>query len=255
MSRQKRRTEQAIRWDQEKAEQDKRSFPFSDMRSEPVGFAGGSRRTYTGALQELKRVDSMETVKIVELSGGTDVDVGSLVALNDKRVYERKGGLLECWVPAEVQGESSVYFAGIDWKRVPSRNELAYLFDAFFAKYKREVLMLMGERINPTKQGGKWVYFVPPQVGTGGSVKWSTSSEEVAEFHSVARWIGTIHVHPGKSYSPSGTDVDEWADPLSAGVHLIFGRSGGFGVFGAMGGKTFPLASGSIVGTKRTPVE
>ncbi|KKN80406.1 hypothetical protein LCGC14_0329990 [marine sediment metagenome] len=196
-----------------------------------------------GGMQDMLKLDDL--VKI-------DLKTTSLVVGEDKQVYDRRFGLIECLAPAKVGKDSpKVYVDKIDWNSFPPMEELAWLYDNFFSKYDREVVMLVGfHRTSPT-----WLYYVPLQEGTAGQVTWKASDEEMGEFGDLARWIGTIHVHPSNSCSPSSTDVEDWAEPEKSGLHLIFGRDGSYTINGAIAGKTFQLEEGSLEEVDRTKVD
>ena len=172
-----------------------------------------------------------------------DLETTSLIVGEDKRVYDRRFGLIECLAPAKVGKESpKVYVDKIDWDSFPPMEELAWLYDNFFSKYSREVIMLVGVH----RTSSTWLYYVPLQEGTSAQVTWEASDEEMGRFGELARWVGTIHIHPGTGCGPSSTDVDDWAEPEKSGLHLIFGRDGSYTINGAIAGKTFQLAEGSI---------
>lgn len=170
----------------------------------------------------------------------------------DNRVYEPRLGLIECLAPAKV-GEDSpkVYVDGVDWDSFPPYGELAYLFDNFFSHYDREVLMLVGKK----RDGSGWLYHVPEQEGSCGSVEWKADDNEMGEFSDWAQWVGTIHIHPGIGCEPSQTDIDDWAEPEKSGLHLVFGRNGSYTISGAIAGRTFPLLDGEVEGVPRIAVE
>lgn len=172
-----------------------------------------------------------------------DLSATTLVVGTDKRVYEKRLGLIECLAPARLDKEDpNVYVDKVDWANFPPMTELASLFDRFFSKYDREVLMLIGRK----RDLSGWLYHVPKQEGSPGYVKWKWTDEEAGEFQKQARWIGTIHIHPGECCDPSQTDIDDWAEPEKSGLHLVFGRNGSYTINGAIAGKVFPLLRSDI---------
>jgi proteasome lid subunit RPN8/RPN11 len=175
---------------------------------------------------------------------GADLMGQDLVVRADRRIYETRGGIIKCLAPAKPPSdEPDVYVEGVDWQGFPPRNHLAWLFYSFFCKYTdREVVMLVGKRLD----GMGWLYYVPEQVGTCGSVRWTADDEEMGQFQEQARWIGTVHSHPGNCCKPSQTDIDDWADPEKSGMHVVFGRDGSFTVNGAIAERTFELLSGRV---------
>ena len=197
-------------------------------------------------------LDGMQDMLTLDDLVKIDLGTTSLVVGEDKRVYDRRFGLIECLAPAKIGKDSpKVYVDKIDWDSFPPMEELAWLYDNFFSKYDREVVMLVGiHRTSPT-----WLYYVPLQEGTSSQVTWKASDEEMGEFGKLARWIGTIHVHPGNNCSPSSTDIEDWAEPEKSGLHLIFGRDGSYTINGAIAGKTFQLVEGSLEGVDRTKID
>jgi proteasome lid subunit RPN8/RPN11 len=176
-----------------------------------------------------------------------DADERILQIGPDKRVYGRRHGLIECWAHVKpTTEEPNVYVDRIDWTGCPPEGELAWLFRHFFSQYKdREVVMLVGYR----RDGQGHLYHVPEQVGTCGDVKWDADDEEMGRFQDQARWIGTIHSHPGNCAGPSQTDIDDWANPEKSGLHVILGRDGSYTVNGAIAERTFTVFKGDLCGT------
>lgn len=166
-----------------------------------------------------------------------------LVLGADKRLYETRRGLIDCLAPVVPKGKpGQVYVNEVDWDSFPPMSQLAYLFDEFFSKYDREVLMIVGKR----RDGNGWLFHVPKQTGSAGLVEWSASDGEMAWFSRIARWIGTIHIHPGAWCTPSTTDINDWAEPEKTGLHMIFGRNQDFTINGSIAGRTFELDSGTL---------
>lgn len=211
---------------------------------ERVGFqsVGTFKQTFHGHLQEALSRDKLDEMTL---------DGSGLVIGVDKRLYEPRQGLIDCMAPAVVKGEpGSVYVSEVDWDSFPPLEELASLFDQFFSKYTREVLMIVGKK----RDGSGWLYHIPKQEGSLGLVTWKSTDGEMDWFSRQARWIGTIHIHPGNDCTPSTTDIDDWAEPEKSGLHVIFGRDQDFTVNGAIAGRTFELNSGSLKGVKRDSV-
>jgi hypothetical protein len=110
------------------------------------------------------------------------------------------------------------------------------------SRYDREVgLMVARDRVDHKR----FYYMVPEQEGTPGGVEWDDprASETLGI---LGRYVGSLHVHPGNSAEPSGTDVEQWAEPGNQGFHYVFGRGGSFTLHGAVRSRVFPLAQGSI---------
>lgn len=232
-------------------------FPNHYQEDEPYGRSGfprevtkiGFRSTtmykpaFRGQLQQ-----ALERSELDEI----DLDGLGLVIGVDKRLYEPRQGLIDCLAPVVAKGDPGrVYVNEIDWNSFPPRGELAYLFDEFFSKYNREVLMIVGQR----RDGQGWLYHIPRQEGSMALVTWSATNGEMDWFSRQARWIGTIHIHPGSSCTPSTTDIDDWAEPEKTGLHVIFGRNGDYTINGAIAGRTFELNKGTLKDYARTVVE
>lgn len=201
----------------------------------------GHGREVKGESQEFLGVDELDRL-----------DSAGVIVGADKRVYEKKHGLIECLVPVKLDpDEAKVYVESVEWEYIPPPGELAWLLENFFGCYDREVLMLVGKKRD--KSG--WLYHVPEQVGTGGSIDWEADDEEMGQFADQAEWVGTIHVHPGDGCSPSQTDVDDWAEPEKSGLHIILGRGRSYTVSGAIAGKTISLHEGNLTGIEPVPVE
>lgn len=207
-------------------------FPTDD--DEPFGFRVGAAEC-KGISQNFLGIE-----KLVR----ADPSDKTLVLGADKRVYEERYGLIRCLAPTKPpSGEPNVYVEDIDWGRFPPEDQLAWLFFHFFYRYTdREVVILVGQR----RDGSGWLYYVPEQVGTYDSVKWTTDDEEMDWFQERAQWIGTIHSHPGNCCKPSQTDVDDWAEPEKSGLHVVFGRDGSYTVNGAVAERTFELDAGRV---------
>lgn len=108
---------------------------------------------------------------------------------------------------------------------------LAGVYDSFMSKYAREVACIYGKS---REKEGRWVFMIPEQTGSAGRVEWKDSVATKA-FMRVATYVGTIHVHPGNSSSPSGTDTENWLTEGSAGIHFILGRNRTFSMYMAGG--------------------
>lgn len=212
-----------------------------------VGFVGKGRNCRSGCVFPTGMIgESTCTGTKQEFKSGNDFDHyedHNLFVGPDNRAYEERSGLLECLVAAKPVGEPSVYVDSVQWRSFPPIGELARLFKYFFSEYTdREVVMLVGKY----RDTSGWLYYVPEQVGTAGSVKWTADDEEMDEFQKKAKWIGTIHSHPGDCCQPSQTDIDDWAEPEKSGLHVVFGRDGSFTVNGAIAERTFEVSKGSV---------
>lgn len=208
-----------------------------------IGFQSVHKPVFRGQLQVAMEREELDEIVL---------DGSGLVIGVDKRLYEPRRGLIDCLAPVTATGKSgSVYVNQVNWDSFPPLDQLAFLFDEFFSKYDREVLMIVGEK----RDGSGWLFHVPKQEGSTGLVTWTASDGEMEWFSGLARWVGTIHVHPGNSCIPSSTDIDDWAEPEKSGLHVIFGRNGDYTINGAIAGKTFELNSGTLKDYVRTLVE
>ncbi len=208
-----------------------------------IGFSKPLKQVFRGQLQEPLVREDLDEIEL---------DSSELVIGADKRLYEPRRGLIDCITPVVVKGTPGhVYVDTIDWDSFPPMGQLAHLFDEFFSKYDREVLMIVGKLRN----GSGWLFHVPKQTGSAGLVEWAATDGEMEWFSGLAKWIGTIHVHPGAWCTPSKTDVDDWAEPEKTGLHLIFGRNADYTINGAIAGRTFELEAGSLKGLARIHVE
>lgn len=203
-----------------------------------------------------KPAPPVETFKgrLCPLLGLNDLEIqdpkACTIAGQDGYLYGRKDGIIRYWSPIASEGPNRVYVESVNWNDIPALEQLSYLHEKFFQQYDdREVLMLVGKRHDGSGsdyEGYGLYYFIPPQVGTPGGVKWDAKGESIEEFHDHAEWVGTIHSHPGDCAQPSTTDLDEWADPLSSGVHIILTWGGHYTIHGAVNGQIFHLQSGSL---------
>jgi proteasome lid subunit RPN8/RPN11 len=198
-------------------------------------YVSGQLQEYKGA-EEFKSADNTDWEK-VHLGPGP-------------WLYREWDGVAKAFVPVETPTEKPmVYVEEVDWSQVPPVEELCYLYHAFFKKYDREVLIVVGK----SRSQDEHFYFVPKQVGTGGGVEWK-ADDDMDEFQRVAQWVGTIHVHPGVSAEASGIDVDEWAEPKKSGLHIIFGRDGTFHVYLAVAGRTILVLESTVSGVSSLQV-
>lgn len=206
------------------------NYGSKTTRWEPVPSPG-----VKGTLQEFMPTSDLEKV---------DLHTTDLVVGEDNHLYAPRFGLIEGLAVKEpTTDEAHVYVDRIDWESYPPIEELAYLFDIFFKEFDREVLMLVGKKRD---YSDCWLYHVPQQIGSPGHVEWTADDEEMGMFTDVAKWIGTIHIHPGADCTPSQTDIDDWAEPEKSGLHLIFGRNGSFAIYGSIAGSTFKVYGGHL---------
>lgn len=170
-----------------------------------------------------------------------DIMQPKLYVGGDLRIYRDLMGIINARVPVAPKNDKpNIYIESINWDMFPPMQQLAFLFDNFFNKYDREVLMIYGK----TRASEGWTFMVVDQVGTPAHVKWNDESG-MEEFSRLARWVGTIHVHPGSDCSASGVDLDDWEKPEKSGLHIIFGRKGDYKVYGALAGCVWLLLEGN----------
>jgi len=200
------------------------------------------KQEVVGQLQEYKGAEEFRQASFAE---GEKVYLGPGPGL-----YREWNGVAKAMVPVQAPPEVlMVYVEDIDWSLVPPKEELCYLYHAFFKKYDREVLIVVGK----SRSQDEHFYFVPKQVGTSGGVEWK-ADEDMDEFQRVATWVGTIHVHPGgMSAEASRVDVDEWAEPQKSGLHIIFGRDETFNVYLAVAGRTILVLESTVMGVSSCP--
>lgn len=201
----------------------------------------GEPEKEVGQLQELKDVEEFR-----KSSAEEEVEVGP-----GPWVYRRWEGVAKALVPIETPPEGlQVYVEEIDWGLLPPRGELSCLYHSLFKKYDREILVVMGR----SRTEDKCLYFVPRQTGTSGGVDWE-ADEDIDEFNKVARWVGTIHIHPGgMSPDASTVDVEEWAAPEKSGLHIILGRNETFQVYLAVAGRTIHVLTESLKDVRQVKV-
>lgn len=178
--------------------------------------------------------------------------VGCLMVGPDQRLYRRANGLIEliCQADPVEDTEPGVWLGKVKWEEYPPIKYLASLYDKFLSKYDREVMFVVGKRYRPTKNGDKWFCMVPWQEGTKASIHWE-DKEGMDWFLQRARFLGTVHIHPGDSASPSMVDIENWEKRDQSGLHLIFGRGGEFTAHGSVAGHVVSLGTSSVNGTKR----
>jgi len=184
-----------------------------------------------------------------ELPGFGETFIGK-----DGRSYRRTQGLLQivCPITPDQRMKPELVYCGYDESKLPPWGELKYLFKNFLSKYDREVMYIIGEKRD--KSG--YVYVVPDQEGTPGSIDWKDPIA-MDKMVKVARWIGTVHVHPGNSASPSSVDLESWEEREQSGLHLIFGRNGDWTLHGSSYGHVVRLDEGKMPKTSsvRVPLE
>jgi hypothetical protein len=90
-----------------------------------------------------------------------------------------------------------------------------------------------------------WFYMIPKQTGGTSSIKWE-DKEGTAWFLKYGYFVGSIHVHPGDSTSPSDVDIRGWRDESASGLHMIIGRTNEYTVTAAIGGEVVIVAEGEL---------
>jgi len=223
---------------------------LANCRAERIHRTGTlSSYSNIGAVEDLPKVKDFESIATVE---GPE-SVGTLMVGADLRLYRQTRGLLEAVVPCEPldDDEEKMWIKKVQVGKFAPMRELVYLFDTFLSKYNREVMFLVGARYD----GEGFFYMIPRQEGTPLSVEWDDALGR-DWFSQRARLLGTVHIHPGNSASPSTTDLDTWSDKDHSGVHVIFGRDGSWTMHASIAGHCVSVKEGSISKrSKRTPVE
>lgn len=178
--------------------------------------------------------------------------VGDVMVGSDLRLYRRANGILSLIVPCEPRDKTKpvVWFGSVDKDKWPPLGQLASLYDNFLSKFKREVMCVIGA----LHDGSGFRFMIPQQKGDGGSVEWD-DEEGMDWFAEEARFIGTVHIHPGEGCTPSTTDVDDWEEPVKSGVHFVLGREEGYTVSASIAGHVLRCGKGSIKGVTRLPVD
>jgi len=177
--------------------------------------------------------------------------IGDVMVGEDLRLYRETHGLLEMIVPCDPREdtEPGLWYKTLNRDDCPPIEELAYLYDTFLSKYDREVMFVVGKLYG--KPG--YLYMVTAQEGTVGSIRWD-DVEGMEWFAARARFLGTVHVHPGNGCNPSGTDLEHWKEKECSGIHLIFGRNQDFTMHASVAGHVIYCDQGSIEGIERTKV-
>lgn len=185
---------------------------------------GGSTYTETPAVgkwQGVERVEPGEDYAKFKEAGRVRVGDAEYVVGEDLRLYREFEGIggVKGW---ECASGGKSFFTYPD--KLPPLGAMLTIFEHFFKKYDREVMMFWGwDRKSPDEP----VFMVPKQVGTAGSVDWDDEAAMKA-FVTRAQYCGTIHVHPGASNAPSFTDYGNWKK--DGGLHFIWGRDGSLNV-------------------------
>ncbi len=217
----------------------------------PVSNVNGSHgKTVTVGLHSEITPGKAEDFKA--LAEGTSPICGDVLIGEDLRVYRRTLGLVESIAPCEPRAdtEPNVFLDKINWEDFPPLGELAFLFDTFFSTYEREVMMLVGRK----RDRSGWAYLVNNQEGNVGGVWWDDEAG-IEQLAAKARFVGTLHVHPGNACEASCTDISDWKNPEKSGLHLIFGRNGDYKIYAAIGGEVFRVREGNFSGVERIAVE
>ncbi len=177
--------------------------------------------------------------------------VGDVMVGADLRLYRQTHGLLELIVPCEPRKKTKpgLWYKSVKREDYPPLSELVYLFDTFLSKYTREVMFVVGRRYD----NNEFYYMVPAQVGTAGGIEWN-DKKGMEWFSEVARFLGTVHVHPGFGASPSSTDVNHWKEKSCSGLHVIFGRNGSFTIHASVAGFVVKIEEGETDKVERAKV-
>lgn len=170
--------------------------------------------------------------------------VGTLYIGQDLRLYRKTTGLTQVIAPCSPvkDTEPEALLDGVRWEDFPPLGELRHLYETFLRQYDREVMFVIGKKWDDSG----WFYMVPEQEGTAGSIDWEDKEGMEELFAAEAQWIGTCHIHPGASCTPSGTDIENWKKPEQSGLHIIFGRRGDFSITGSASGFSMLLLEGHI---------
>lgn len=170
----------------------------------------------------------------------------NLVVGSDHRVYRRTQGSIVADVPAKVYGDENalLYTNKLDRSTLPPLGQIGHLFDAFMAEYDREILVWIGQdRTDPAR----WHYMVPKQKGTSARVEYDDPDGSVASALAMkARWVGSIHTHPGNSARYSGVDSDNWKQSDCTGFHFIVARDRSYTICAVIGGCTWEIEAGQL---------
>lgn len=194
------------------------------------------------------KAEEFEALATTEAQPG----VGELMVGPDFRVYRKTRGLMKIICQADPVDETvpAVYFDQADRNGYPEIGYLADLYDHFLSKYKREVMFVVGKKYQVEKGECPWFFMVPQQVGTLSSIEWK-DKPGIDWFLEHARFLGTVHIHPGGGTLPSGTDTEHWGEKVCSGFHVIFGRDGSYSMYGSANGYVLSLESGSTQGIPR----
>jgi proteasome lid subunit RPN8/RPN11 len=175
----------------------------------------------------------------------------------DFRLYRKTRGLMSiiCETDPVDETKPALYYEGVKWDQYPEMGWLVDLYDRFFSQYKREVMIVVGKRYRVEEGKCPWFFMVPAQVGTPGSIEWK-DKEGMDWFLQQARFLGTVHIHPGTGTGPSSVDLDHWKEKDCSGIHVIFGRDGGFSIYGSASGHCVHISDGTTkdVERKRAPL-
>lgn len=169
--------------------------------------------------------------------------VGKVFIGKDLRLYRRTNGLMALIAPCDPVKDSKpgVWIDRVEWGEFPPMGQVKHLYRTFFTRFQKEVMVLIGRRWDETG----WFYMIPKQMGSASEIKWE-DKEGTDWFSQFGRYIGTIHIHPGESAEPSGTDRTWWATREASGLHMILGRTGKFSVTGSCAGHVIGLIQGHL---------
>lgn len=172
------------------------------------------------------------------------VEAEGLCILSDLRVYRRTKGRIVASVPVAPRTSSaSGLLHDRDESDLPPLDQIRAMAD-WMLTYGRETLVWIGK---DRKEPNTWHFMVPDQVGTGASVDYDDpDGSTAATLAAKARWIGSIHSHPGNSSSPSGVDIDNWRKGDCSGFHYIVARDYSYTLCAVVGGCTWTLRTGQL---------
>jgi hypothetical protein len=178
--------------------------------------------------------------------------VGEVMVGEDLRLYRTTRGLMTLICPAEPADKTkpALYYGGVDWDQYPEMGWLADLYDRFLSQYKREVMYVVGRQHQIVKDKCPWFFMVPKQVGTSGGIEWQ-DKEGMNWFLERARFLGTVHIHPGSASGASSFDLGHWTEKECSGIHVIFGRDGTFSTYGSAYGHCVHITDGTIMDMER----
>jgi hypothetical protein len=164
--------------------------------------------------------------------------VGTVYIGKDLRLYRKTNGLLSLVAPCEPVKDSKegMWIDKVDWDEFPPMSQVKYLYTHFFLKYQKEVMVLIGRKWDESG----WFFMIPKQRGGPAQIEWE-DKDGTEWFSKFGRYIGSIHIHPGDSAQPSGTDLGWWRNRDASGLHMILGRNGAWTITGSSAGHAVTL--------------